>query len=181
MVADIAAHLPARTISGAVYIAPCPYLGPILQEIGTPLVVDLVSRFTSDKEVAQAEETLSDFEMTFYNKVEDVPWETRALWRGMATFQSAQHRQFVLTRSQDPTRLLELGKRGLLPVLTLCGSQDVQVDLKGMEREIKRCFPGSEFYVVEGGSHALHLGNKEEVMLRVSAFVRKLAKFREQK
>ncbi|KLO08125.1 alpha/beta-hydrolase [Schizopora paradoxa] len=92
-------------------------------------------------------------------------WETQCSWLGMAMQQSLAHRKFVLTRTQDPGPLLALGAQGL-PTLVLCGKYDSHLDGSILAKELRaRSFTRVECRLIEkGGSHAVHIENREEVM-----------------
>lgn len=92
-------------------------------------------------------------------------WETQCSWLGMAMQQSLVNRKFVLTRAQDPGPLIALGAQGL-PTLVLCGKFDAHLDGSILAKELRaRSFTRVECRLIEkGGSHAVHIENREEVM-----------------
>ncbi len=92
-------------------------------------------------------------------------WETQCSWLGMAMQQSLAHRKFVLTRTQDPGPLIALGAKGL-PTLVICGKYDAHLNGIILAKELRaRSFTRVECRIIEkGGSHAVHIENREEVM-----------------
>lgn len=200
MIADIAAHLPQDTISGAVYLDGLPYIGvDIMQAMGTPFILDLIPKlFEETRSIAE----MRAFDVAFvdscfakydHDRKERLPsdgtecdrsasgnekarsrsqgklpskfWETQCSWLGMAMQQSLPHRKFVLTRTQDPAPLCALGAKGL-PTLVLCGKYDAHLDGTILAKELRaRSFSRVECRIIEkGGSHAVHIENREEVM-----------------
>ncbi|EJD03465.1 alpha/beta-hydrolase [Fomitiporia mediterranea MF3/22] len=173
VVADIAAHLPADTLAGVVYISPCPYTGSIMQAIGTPFILNLLTDITGSDDANSVDDNMQVFFNSCFNDPESIPWETRALWQGMSTFQRPRHRRFALTRPQDPTGLKKLGAQGL-PVLVMIGTRDTQIILSNLETEVRNMFSNVDFCVLEGAGHSPHFENTDEVMGRISGFTRKV-------
>jgi len=200
VIADIAAHLPQDTISGAVYLDGLPYIGSdIMAAMGTKFILDLIPNLFDDtKSVAE----MRSFDMAFvdscfakydHDRKERLPsngpvfdcatsenekarsrrggklpskyWETQCSWLGMAMQQSLAHRKFVLTRTQDPAPLIALGAKGL-PTLVICGKYDAHLNGIILAKELRaRSFTRVECRIIEkGGSHAVHVENREEVM-----------------
>ncbi|OCB92236.1 alpha/beta-hydrolase [Sanghuangporus baumii] len=169
--ADIAAHLPQDTLAGIVYMAPCPYIG-LMPSIGTPFILNLLYDITSADDATSADDNMQIFFNSCFTDAEKTPWETRALWQGMSTFQRPRHRRFVVSRTQDPTRLLQLGTEGL-PVLVLIGTKDPQIRTESLRTEMKKSFSNVDFYALEGAGHSIHYENKNEVMKRIMLFAKK--------
>ncbi|KAH8114077.1 alpha/beta-hydrolase [Phellopilus nigrolimitatus] len=173
VIADIAAHLPASTLSGAVYLSALPYIGPIMQRVGTPLILGMLPGLLNKEDTTVYVKTAHAFADSLFLKPSAVPWETRCLWLGMTACQLPTHRSFALSRPQDPTKLHELGRNGF-PLLVLNGTKDSQVDGDAVVEEMKPYFKEMEVYVVEDGSHASFYESEQEVMGKIMEFVRKV-------
>ena len=161
VVTDIAAHLPVDTLAGIVYLTACPYIGPIMQTIGTPFILNLLTDIASSDDATTTDDSMQIFFNSCFVNPSTIPWETRALWQGFSTFQRPRHRRFVISRSQDPSGLLALGAKGV-PNLTLIGSKDPQISYQPYEKEVRSIFSNSEFHVLEGAGHSIHFENRDE-------------------
>lgn len=172
VIADIAANLPKDTLSGVIYIAPCPYIGPIMQTIGSKFILDLLVTLTTSPDTSIVNNELGTFADSCFTDINKIPWSVRAFWRGMASFQKQHHMLFSVSRPQDPAKLFELGADGI-PVLLLNGTADPQVMAHSIKSEIQRLFKNSEIHLIPGAGHTPHYENKELVMEYISSFVRR--------
>ncbi|THH06384.1 hypothetical protein EW145_g4122 [Phellinidium pouzarii] len=172
--ADIATHLPEDTISGIVYLAALPYIGPVMQRVGKPTVLGFLPGLFCEDSVSMSVKTAVEFVDTLFIDPSAVPWETKCLWIGMAACQTPAHRKFVLTRSQDPAKLLELGAKGL-PLLVVNGTSDRQVDGAAVVSEMKPDFKNLEVAMIEkDGSHAVFYDNPDATMDPITKFAIKV-------
>lgn len=172
VISDIAAYMPSNTLAGVVYIAPCPYIGQIMQEIGSKFILDLLITLTTDSTADTVTTGLGTFSDSCFTDANTIPWSIRAFWRGMASFQKQHHMLFSATRPQDPSKLFELGANGL-PVLLLSGTSDKLVMAPAIKSAVQRLFKNSEIHLLPGAGHTPHYENKEVVMSYISSFVRR--------
>ncbi|KAI5117032.1 hypothetical protein M0805_002248 [Coniferiporia weirii] len=171
VVADIASYLPDDSIAGVVYLCALPYIdGAMLQRVTTPIVLDLIAASSREDSVETFLKTTSDFFDSLFIDPATIPWETKCLWTGMAACQTPAHKQFVVSRPQDPARLLELGGKGL-PLLIVYGAEDKQIVGEAVAAEMKPFFKDLKIAMIKkGGSHAVFYENTEEVMDRITLF-----------
>lgn len=173
MLVDVASHLPKDYLSGAVYIAALPYIGPIMETIGTSTITGFLPGLWSE-DVNISSTTMVEFTDSLFVKPEEVSWSLKCQWMGMAVHQLPKHRTFILTRPQDPAKLHELGAIGF-PLLALSGTQDRQVMGDVVVNEMKPYFTNIEAHRIEkGGSHAVHFENAAEVLAHIASFANKV-------
>ena len=103
-----------------------------------------------------------------------IPDTTKAAWLGRSISQDAEVTAHVMSRTHDPTRLLELGRHGL-PLLVLLGAEDALVDGGAVVRELRRHFRNAEAHVVPGSSHALFVDRRDEFVRMLLMFVGRLS------
>lgn len=170
VIADIATHLPFDTLAGAVYLVALLYIGPVMERVGTSTILGFLPGLTSENDATLFSGTATAFTDSLFAHPEDVPWEMKCLWIGMAAHQTPMHRRFILSRLQDPARLFELGQQGF-PLLIVNGTQDQQVKGDAVVAEMKQYFKNLKICMIEkGGSQAVHYENEKEVMNSIVAF-----------
>lgn len=141
-----------------------------MERVGTSTILGFLPGLTSENDVTLFSSTATAFTDSLFAHPEDVPWEMKCLWIGMAAHQTPMHRRFILSRPQDPARLFELGKQGF-PLLIVNGTEDQQVKGDAVVTEMKQYFKNLKICMIEkGGSHAIHYENEKEVMDSIVAF-----------
>lgn len=171
---DIAEHLPSDTLAGGVYLGALPYIGPIMGKVGTSTILGFLPGLTSETDVVLSSSTATAFADSLFTKPDEVPWEIKCLWIGMAAYQTPKHRSFALSRPQSPEKFLGLGQKGF-PLLIVNGTQDRQVFGHVVVEEMKPYFKNLDVCMIEnGGGHAVHYENEKEVMDSITAFARKV-------
>ncbi|KAF8164767.1 alpha/beta-hydrolase [Crassisporium funariophilum] len=158
---DICAHLGADSISGVVYAAGLPYTGPIMNEVGTPLVLGFLPGLFSTDDVNLSARTKIAFIDSLFLNPAHVPTSLKWSWLGATTLQLPAVSRLVLSRTQDPEKLLQEGSKGL-PLLMISGSSDTQVQGDVVVKLMKPHFTNVEVHTIHGGSHALFYDNQEE-------------------
>lgn len=170
---DVAAHLPKGYLSGIVYIAALPFIGPIMQRVGTPVVLGFLPGMFGENDVNVATDTAIDFVDSVFANPEAVPFDLKTSWLGMSVLQRPAVTQFVLSRPQDPTRLFELGAEGF-PLLIISGTKDKQVYGDIVVKEMQPYFKSLKSHTIEGAGHASFYDAPEEVADTISAFVKEV-------
>lgn len=173
VVCDIADHLPKDTLAGVVYLAALPYIGTIMGRVGTSTVLGFLPGLFNTDDVNLSSKTTIDFVNSLFTDSKNVPFNLKTAWIGTAVLQSPKVCNNVLSRSQDPEKLHELGKEGL-PMLILGGAEDRQVQNSVVVDEMKPYFKNLDVHIIEGGSHALFYDNEGEVVDSISSFVSKV-------
>ncbi|KAH8113559.1 alpha/beta-hydrolase [Phellopilus nigrolimitatus] len=174
VVTDVAHHLPFGTISGVVYLSALPYIGPVMERVGTATVLGMLPGLFCEDSVTTSLKVALNFIDTLFLDPAVIPWQTKCLWLGMVVCQTPSHRKFVLTRPQDPAKLLELGNKGL-PLLIVNGTEDQQVNGERVVEEMKAHFRDLEVAMIgKNGSHSIFYENQDEVMDNITRFVSKV-------
>ncbi|KIJ40418.1 hypothetical protein M422DRAFT_230170 [Sphaerobolus stellatus SS14] len=159
--ADVCTHLGKDAISGVVYVTALPYIGPIMNEVGTSTVLGFLPGLFTTEDLALSRETKLLFLDSLFNDPESVPVSLKWQWLGSAVLQAPEVSQLVLSREQDPAKLFEAGEKGL-PLLIINGSNDKQVKGDAVVSAMKAKFVKTTAETIEGGSHALFVDNRDE-------------------
>ena len=133
---DIAHHLPEGFVSGAVYLNALPYIGPPLQTLLSPEIQLLVGNIVSD-DIEVIFPAIETFIHSIFINSKTIPWSTIFSWLGMVALQPPKLRRLILTRPQDPEKLLQLGREGF-PVLVVSGVHDQFIIGDRLVEEMKR-------------------------------------------
>ncbi|KAK0461548.1 Alpha/Beta hydrolase protein [Armillaria novae-zelandiae] len=173
IVCDIAAHLPKDTLAGVVYLATLPFIGPIMDRVGTPLVLSFLPGLFNTDDVNLSAKTAIDFVDSLFADAKNVSFSFKTSCLGTALLQSPKACSNVLSRPQDPEKLYELAKEGL-PMLALSGTADQQVQGDVVVEEMRPYYKNMDVHAVEGGSHALFYDNEAEVVESISTFASKV-------
>jgi len=164
--ADVCTHLGKDAISGIIYFAPLPYVGPIMNDVGSPTVLGFLPGLFTTEDMALSRKTQLQFFDSLFNSPETVPFSLKCQWLGCGVLQSPEARKLVLSREQDPAKLFEAGANGL-PLLIMNGSNDRQVIGDAVVQCMKPKFVNTTVEIVQGGGHALFVDNREEFINRV--------------
>ncbi|KAI0739135.1 alpha/beta-hydrolase [Daedaleopsis nitida] len=174
-VADICAHVNPLPISGIVYIAPLPFLGPMLPHTVTTRMLGITQTLSTARDAGGSGRAKTEFvNGLLAGATGRIPDATKAAWLGRSVAQDAEVTTAVLSRTHDPSKLLEVGREGM-PLMILVGSEDALVDGPAVVRELRRHFRNAEAHVVVGGSHALFVDKKDEFVRLLLVFVGRLA------
>ncbi|CCL99489.1 uncharacterized protein FIBRA_01507 [Fibroporia radiculosa] len=170
---DIMQHLGANTVAGIVYLAALPYVGPIMERVGTPIVLGLLPGLMSTTDVALYARTKVAFMDSLFVHPEKVDFAVKTSWIGQAILQTPDVSNFILSRSQDPEKLFEAGRKGL-PLLVLNGTADKQVIGDVVVKEMNPYFKDMDVVMVENGAHALFYEHQDEVVTALIKFVERV-------
>ena len=185
VIPDIASHLPPDTLAGIAYIAPCPFIGPVMLNMGTPFILELLTTLASADDALTQERALDAFADSCFRDPASVDWRLRAFWRGMGAYVGREQRRFVTTRAQDPAALFALASGRAVdaatqrpvppvPVLLQIGREDAHIFVDRLEAEMRPHFADLEYVVLPGRGHSIHVECEEEVMDRILAFARRV-------
>ncbi|PPQ82824.1 hypothetical protein CVT25_009199 [Psilocybe cyanescens] len=170
---DICANLKPGSISGIVYAAGLPYIGPIMNEVGQPFVLGCVPGLYSTDDVTLSANTKLAFVESVFNVPDSVPISIKWSWLGSATVQHPAVSQAVLSRIQDPEKLFEAGSKGL-PLLMLYGTRDTHLNGEVAIKWMTPHFKNIEVHTIQGGSHASFYDNEEEFVRTVVAYATRI-------
>lgn len=92
----------------------------------------------------------------------------------MTVLQTADITSLLLPRDQDPTKLYELGEKGLLPLLVMGGTRDALWKWDVIVEEMNPHFKDFDIVLLEGGGHAVFFENQPETVRMILAFVSKI-------
>ena len=174
-VTDICAHVTPLTIAGIVYIAPLPFLGPMMAPLVTPRMLGIAQTLSTARDAATSGRAKTEFvNGVLAGAASRVPDTIKAAWLGRSISQDAELTTCVLARQNDPAKLLEAGRQGM-PLMVLVGSDDALVNGTAVVRELRRHFRNAEAHVVTGSSHALFVDRKDEFVRLLLVFVGRLA------
>lgn len=121
-------------------------------------------------DLTQVHHELELFSDSMFHDVKTIPWQVRALWRGMSTFQTPDHRRFALGREQDSKALFTRAKNGL-PLLVIIGEHDPYIKHNELQELLSEQFTDFNFSIITGAGHAAHYERSSEVMTKISRFV----------
>ncbi|PBK82441.1 alpha/beta-hydrolase [Armillaria gallica] len=173
IVCDIATHLPKNTLAGVVYLAALLFIGPIMDRVVSPLVLGLLPSLFRTDDVNLHAKTTIEFVDSLFADPKTVPFSFRTSWYGMTLLQPPKVCKNVVSRPQDPEKLYELAREGLL-LLALSGTADEQVYGAVVVEEMRPYYKNMDVHTVEGGSHALFYDNEAEVVDSISTFASKV-------
>ncbi|KAG7085479.1 hypothetical protein E1B28_003041 [Marasmius oreades] len=175
IISDICEHLGHETISGVIYLASVPHLGPeFVSQVVPPSLFESAAGLFSTDDVAFHKKSLIAFGKSLFVSPESIPIKTRCAWLGASLFQPPVVTGLVMQRKQDPTKLFEAGKNGM-PVLFVQGEHDqhrtsktIIVDMLGEH------FTRKEVVIMEGTGHAFFYEKPEEANKLLLDFTRRV-------
>ncbi|EED80710.1 predicted protein [Postia placenta Mad-698-R] len=171
---DICQYLNPNPIAGVVYLAALPYVGPVMQRVGTPIVLGLLPGLMNTTDVALNGRTKVAFMDSLFTHPERVDFNVITSWIGQAVLQPPDVSNLILTRSQDPSKLFEAGRDGL-PLLILNGTADKQVLGDVVVKEMSPYFKDVDVHMVDGGAHALFYEHQDEVVTALLKFAKRVS------
>lgn len=101
------------------------------------------------------------------------PYHVKNAWIGIAARQSPAITTLTITREQDPTPLLEAGRKGL-PLLVVNGTDDYLIYGQMVADLMKPDFPQMELKLLEGVGHALCYEAPREVGRAIAEFAKRI-------
>lgn len=170
MAADVVSHISPNPLAGIIWLAPIPYLGPVVQSVSTPGITSfLPNLFETDAATAfSARIRFIDYLFADSTKV---PFQTKNQWIGSSIRQSPELAGFLFGREQDPKALLEAGRKGL-PGLLVYGTEDKVVSGEAIVDTLKADFPELKVKVLEGVGHAPCYEASKDVGDAILEFIR---------
>lgn len=84
--------------------------------------------------------------------------------------QTADISVFLFSKEQDFTQVFEMGKKGLLPLLVIGGTEDKFCKCAAVAQEMKLHFKDIEIILLEGGSHTIFYEKQEETVQAFTDF-----------
>lgn len=175
MACDVCANLTPGAISGIVYASALPYMGPIMNEVGKPLVLSFLPGLLSTDDVLLSIRTKVAFIDSLFNDPDNVPVGLKWSWLGSSTIQDPLACKALLARTQDPGKLLEAGSKGL-PLMMISGTRDTHIRGDVVVRLMEPHFKDVEVHTIQGGSHTLFYDNKEVFMKAVVDFATRVTR-----
>ncbi|CAA7269178.1 unnamed protein product [Cyclocybe aegerita] len=169
---DVCAHLP-NTISGIVYVAGLPYIGPVMNTIATPKILGMLPGFFSTDDVVYSATTKIEFIDINFKDPNSVLVSVKWAWLGATVMQGPADSQLVLSRAQDPEKLHQAGLAGL-PLLLINASADKLIQGDVVEKTVKPYFKDLEVHTVEGGSHVMFYEDQEEFVQVLMRFAKRV-------
>ncbi|KAH9929351.1 Alpha/Beta hydrolase protein [Fomitopsis serialis] len=169
--ADIYANLSADTLAGIVYVSAVPYIGPpMFPDSITPPTIALIQSQMVGTDITSYFRDKAAFVDAIWKDIDRVDYRLRLTWLGPAYVQTPQVMRNIVTRPQDPAKLLEVVRSGI-PVLMLYGDADKMVLGEYVAEKMKPHCTNAEVYVVKGGGHAPFFEDQEEVVRELLRFV----------
>ncbi|EJD03372.1 alpha/beta-hydrolase [Fomitiporia mediterranea MF3/22] len=200
IMADIASYLPPNTFLGVVCLAGSPYSNEQMRDTSTAAMKSLVQGLLTNTDVLAEQQAVvaanrllflrdpnpsSDFlrktaeaianGADFHEENPDVSYATRCALVGMAMYMSPKDRFLAVSRQQDNTKIIELGRSGF-PLLVIYGTHDAYISGEKMVDIVRPVFVNMKVKVIEGASHAPFLEKPNEVMKDILDFARDLTK-----
>lgn len=169
--ADIAANFPHPVpFSGLIWLAGLPYLGDILVKVATPLVLSFLPGLEDATDVSLSLQTRINFVESLSSVTAQVPPTIKSSWLGGTAYIPPNVITLVLSRTQDPTRLLAEGKAGW-PLLILTGTKDLQINGSATISNMEPLFENVESHLIPNGGHIIFYDNATAVAHYISSFI----------
>ncbi|KAF7290724.1 Hydrolase-4 domain-containing protein [Mycena indigotica] len=173
-ITDILASHPPSYLSGIVYAAALPYMGPTLSLVAAPAVLSLLPALTQTSDVDLYQAASREFVGLCYAAFDlaaacasatdsDADHRTALGILGAALLQPRAVTVQLLSRTQDPGPLLAAGRAGALPLLVLNGTEDKVIQRQAVVDAVDG-WDARQLRVVdlEGAEHFLWLGTGKE-------------------
>ncbi|ESK87302.1 alpha beta hydrolase fold protein [Moniliophthora roreri MCA 2997] len=174
IITDICTHLGSEAISGAIFIAALPYLGPILGKIVHPAILAHVPGIQSKDDVAAHKAVMLKFGESLFIDPKKIPIQTLFAWLGATMLQPPVVSRLVLERPQDPGKLFEAGEKGL-KVLFIHGNQDAhRIGGMAVVDELREYFRECDVVSFENAGDAFFYEKPLETNKALLAFTKKV-------
>lgn len=173
VVNDICACTDPIPLAGVVWMAPLPYVGPIMSEVGTSVILGFLPGLSDPSNGVLNIKTRIDFVDSLVNDANALDFNVKMSMLGQTMLLPPEVVTIITSRRQDPKMLFDRGEHGL-PLLLLYGTNDKQVKGEVVKREIGPHFEDFEVCAVEGGGHALLLEYLDQVVEPLLAFMKRV-------
>ncbi len=171
ILSDVATFLPSDYLSGSVLLCGPPFLGASLQGVVSPALLPILMHLGSETATAaKSEDAAWKFTNMLFSTPDDVPIETKWLWRGMMSSAPAISYRFVVMREVDTTALFALGKKGY-PVHYIIGTDEQAFDGPAMVKTVQPHFTKFTVLYIEKGGHSVFHQNTQQVIESITQFV----------
>jgi len=168
--ADVLQHITPAPLSGVIYAAGLPYIGPIMEPLAKPVIGELREGILSS-DVTTALDFRIKFVHSTFIEPDAVDYSTMASWVGATAYIAGEGMKIALTRPQNPDGLFAAGKAGL-PLLILYSEEDAQLNNEVVVQEIGSVFVNTKAVVIPRAGHALFYDNLSGVVAEIVHFVR---------
>ncbi|KAJ7472010.1 Alpha/Beta hydrolase protein [Mycena latifolia] len=120
-ITDVLSFKPPTYISGIIYVAALPYMGPTLAKVGTPACLVTLGPLMQTTNVDEYQAAAISFaELTHAS----LPYAYYLACLGNSMVQRREVTVRLLGRTQDPAGLLKAGRDSGLPMLSIHGAKD---------------------------------------------------------
>lgn len=150
-------------------------MGPIMNEVGTPLILGFLPGLFSTDDVVLSAQTKIAFIDSLFNDPDSVPVGLKWSWLGSSIVQNPVACKALLSRTQDPGKLLQAGSKGL-PLMMISGTRDTQVQGDVVVRLMEPHFKDVEVHTIPGGSHAMFYDHSEVFVKAVAEFATRVTR-----
>lgn len=166
---DVLQHSTPAPLSGIIYAAPLPYIGPIMKSLAKPVIAELSAGILST-DAATALDGRIKFVRSVFTNPDAVDHPTFASWVGASAYITAEGVKWALSRPQNPDVLFEAGEAGL-PLLILYSEDDGQINNEVAVSEVGSHFVNKKVVVIPQAGHAVFYGNQSRVVEEVVSFI----------
>ncbi|KAJ3519763.1 hypothetical protein NMY22_g13053 [Coprinellus aureogranulatus] len=169
---DVAAYLGSDTLAGIVYTAGLPWLDAE-QIFATEWLKSLAPSFAPDANSDAVISSRIEFVTKLFNHPEKVPTDVLWSWIGGSMLQPPSKFMFLLSKTQDTTRLFEAGANGM-PLLIINGESDRFLDGEKVLQAVKGHFKDLTVHTIANGSHAFFYEDQEEYVAELAKFAKRV-------
>lgn len=135
------------------------------------MTLEIIPEITSTNETSTIWEAAHvNFTNTLYSSPEDVPVETKWLWRGMMSSAPPISYALAIGRTVDANASFALGAKGY-PLQVIVGTEDQLVDGSKLVDVLQPHFTKLSVHYVQGGGHSTFYQNAQEVVDVITKFV----------
>ncbi|KAJ7982841.1 Alpha/Beta hydrolase protein [Mycena polygramma] len=120
-IADVLSFHPPTYISGVIYVAPLPYMGPTLAKVGSPATLVLLPALMQTANVDEYQAAAMGFAGLTHSSL---PYDFYLACLGNSLVQPRGVTLRLLSRTQDESGLLKAGRESGLPLLYVHAAKD---------------------------------------------------------
>ncbi|KAF8589026.1 alpha/beta-hydrolase [Ramaria rubella] len=160
--ADVCHTYGPSPLSGIIYMGGVPWLGrEIGKKIGTEMLIKMMGDFAAD-DLSRFSEVAIRFADISVADPAQMDFTAKMSWIGCLFRLTLPVRRCILSREQDPSRLLQEGGKAI-PLLIINGALDAHCKGDVVMEEMKSFFADFEGVVVPEASHAVFWDQPEVV------------------
>ncbi|KAJ7186984.1 Alpha/Beta hydrolase protein [Mycena filopes] len=166
-ITDILSFKPPTYISGVIYVAALPYMGPTLSKVGTPACLATLAPLMQTDNV----DSYQDAAIAFVNLTSpSLPYDFHLACLGSSLVQPRGITLRLLSRTQDPAGLLKAGRESGLPLLSVHGAKD-RITFRDAVLDAIEGWKNLTVVDIEDAEHFVWLSKPEEFRTEVLAWV----------